>query len=213
VLSVAKDRGKINTNPCETGGRLYSGSRRDVVWSFDDEELYCSSAPAHLYLPLLLGAWTGQRESDLLLLPWSAYDGKRIKLRQGKTGVDVEPPVVGPLKVALDAEKARKRGLLILLNSRGEKWTAGGFRSSFFKLRDKIGLKGRTFHDLRGTAVTRLALAGCTVPEISIFTGLSPDDVQQILARHYLNRDPAIAKNAADKLAKLAEQRTKHRGG
>jgi hypothetical protein len=59
------------------------------------------------------------------------------------------------------------------------------------------------------TAVTRLAFAGCTVPEISIFTGLSPDDVQQILVKHYLNRDPAIAKNAAEKLAKLAETRTK----
>ena len=47
------------------------------------------------------------------------------------------------------------------------------------------------------------------MPEISIFTGLSPDDVQQILAQHYLGRDPAIAENAAAKLAKLAETRTK----
>lgn len=72
-----------------------------------------------------------------------------------------------------------------------------------------MGLQGRTFHDLRGTAAARLALAGCTVPEISVFTGLSPDDVRQILARHYLGRDPAIAENAAAKLAKLAEERTK----
>jgi hypothetical protein len=111
--------------------------------------------------------------------------------------------------VALDAAVREKNDSLLLLNSsRGRPWTEGGFRSSFFKLRDKVGLKGRTFHDLRGTAVTRLALAGCSMPEIGIFTGLAPDDVQQILAKHYLNRDPAIAQNAAAKLAKLAEKRT-----
>ena len=32
-------------------------------------------APAHLHLPLLLALWTGQRQGDLLRLPWSAYDG------------------------------------------------------------------------------------------------------------------------------------------
>jgi hypothetical protein len=45
--------------------------------------------------------------------------------------------------------------------------------------------------------VTRLALAGCSAPEISIFTGPSPDDVRQILAKRHLNRDPKIAENAA----------------
>ncbi|HWE20132.1 MAG TPA: integrase, partial [Hyphomicrobiaceae bacterium] len=136
-------------------------------------------------------------------------NGTRVRLRQSKTGEYVDIPVVGPLKVVLDAAlKANPESLLMFNNSFGRPWTEGGFRSSFFKLRDKIGLKGRTFHDLRGTAVTRLALAGCTVPEISIFTGLSIDDVQQILAKHYLNRDPKIAENAAAKLAKLAETRT-----
>jgi hypothetical protein len=29
---------------------------------------------------------TGQRQGDLRKLPWSAYDGERIRLRQGKGG-------------------------------------------------------------------------------------------------------------------------------
>jgi integrase len=209
VLSVAKDRGKITVNPCEKGGRLYSGSRRDVVWSFEDEELYCAQAPERLYGMLVAGAWTGQREGDLLRLPKTSYNGKRVRLRQSKTGEYVDIPVVGPLKAVLDAAvKANPDSLVMFNSSRKRPWTEAGFRSSFFKERDRLGLKGRTFHDLRGTAVTRLAFAGCTVPEISVFTGLSPDDVQQILAKHYLNRDPKIAENAAEKLAKLAETRT-----
>jgi hypothetical protein len=62
-----------------------------------------------------------------------------------------------------------------------------------------------TFHDLRGTAVTRLALAGCTEAEIATITGLSLRNVRAILDTHYLNRDPALAVNAIRKL----EKRTK----
>ena len=64
---------------------------------------------------------------------------------------------------------------------------------------------GVTFHDLRGTAVTRLAVAGCTDAEIATLTGHSLRDVHGILDAHYLNRDPALAESAVRKL----ESRTK----
>jgi len=41
-------------------------------------------APIELQRALILGLHTGQREGDLLRLPWSAYDGVSISLRQGK---------------------------------------------------------------------------------------------------------------------------------
>ena len=49
------------------------------------------------------------------------------------------------------------------------------------------------FHDLRGTAVTRLALERCTEAEIAAITGHSLRDVCSILDTHYLARDPALA--------------------
>lgn len=209
VLSVAKDRGKIDTNPCEKGGRLYDGSRRDIVWSFDDETAYLEKAPAHMRLPLLLAAWTGQRQGDLLRLPWTAYDGTKIRLRQSKTGTRVEVPVVGPLKIALDkASRNKHDSVLILNNSDGKPWTENGFRSSWSKARDKAGLAGLTFHDLRGTAVTRLKLAGCDEAETALYTGLSLTDVSAILERHYFHRDPRLAESAGAKLAKLFAELT-----
>lgn len=57
-----------------------------------------------------------------------------------------------------------------------------------------------TFHDLRGTAVTRLAKAGCTVPEIATITGHSLKDVGTTLDSHYLNRDSALGESAIRKL-------------
>ena len=207
VLSVAADRGKIKDNPCTKGGRLYQSKRVDNIWTLDDEAAFFKSAPPHLHLPLLLGLWTGQREGDLLRLPWSAYDGSVIRLRPRKTitkkkprGVAVTIPVGEPLKKILDEMAQNKKGLLIVLNSDGQKWTEDGFRSSFGKARDRAGLLGLHFNDTRGTAVTRLALTGSTSPEIATITGHSLRDVCAILDAHYLSRDTAMAWNAIRKL-------------
>lgn len=198
VLSWALNRGLVAANPCEKGGRIYHGSRADKVWTADDEAAFLKSAPAHLHLPLLLALWTGQRQGDLLRLPWSAYDGTHIRLRQSKTGARVSIPVGAPLKAALD--RATKHGPLILTSTDKRPWTADGFRASWGKAQRKAGIVGVTFNDLRGTAVTRLAIAGCTEAEIGTITGHALRDVRSILDSHYLHRDPALAESAIRKL-------------
>jgi integrase len=206
ILSVAKDRGKIAVNPCEKGGRLYDGTRVDFVWSIEDETTFLKHAPAHLHLPLLLALWTGQRQGDLLLLSWSAYNGTHIRLRQSKSRrrrarpVYVNIPVGAPLKVALDTATKNKHSTLILVNSDGRPWTPDGFRASWGKACKKAGIQKVTFNDLRGTAVTRLALVGCTEAEIAAITGHSLRDVRSILDAHYLHRDQALAESAIRKL-------------
>lgn len=59
---------------------------------------------------------------------------------------------------------------------------------------------GVTFHDLRGTAVTRLARVGCTEAEIATITGLSLYAVRSILDANYQHRDQALADSAIKKL-------------
>jgi integrase len=198
VLSWGLDRGLVAANPCEKGGRLYRGSRAEKTWTAADEQAFLARAPSHLRLPLLLALWTGQRQGDLLRLPWSAYDGKHIRLHQSKTGARVVIPVGAPLKAALDV--AAKRSPIILTNSDGKPWTSDGFRASWRKACAAAGVTGVTFHDLRGTAVTRLAIARCTEMEIAVITGHSLRDVHAILDKHYLARDPALAENAIRKL-------------
>jgi integrase len=207
ILSWAADRGLVPANPCVRGGRLYRGSRADKIWTDADEAAFQSAALPQLQLPLLLALWTGQRQGDLLRLPWPAYDGTHIRLRQSKTGMRVTIPVGAPLKIALDAASKTRAGpfATILVNSEGKAWTADGFRSSWRKACAAAGVVGVTFHDLRGTAVTRLALVGCTEMEIATFTGHSTRDVRSILDANYLHRDPALAESAIRKL----ERRTK----
>ena len=168
VLSVAKDRGTITLNVCERGGRLYEADRAEIIWTSDNITAFCNVASDELQFALLLALWTGQRQGDLIRLSWSQYDGKHIRLRQsngrkkkGKKRVVI--PAGDTLRAALDERRPKKAEGTILRNTFGEPWTSDGFRTSWGKACEKAGLADQDlhFHDLRGTAVTRLALAGC----------------------------------------------------
>jgi integrase len=202
VLSVAKDRGLISLNVCERGGRLYEADRAEIIWQPDHIKAFCAVASPELALGLLLALWTGQRQGDLLRLAWTNYDGTHIRLRQGKTKARVVIPVGAPLKAALDARRPEKPEGAILRNTFGEPWTGDGFRASWGKAFDKANLGDFDlhFHDLRGTAVTRLALAECTVPQIASITGHSPHDVEEILKAHYLGGQAELADQAIVKM-------------
>lgn len=210
VLSVAKDRGRIAVNPCERGGRLYTADRKDALWTEELIGRFLAHASPQLRLAMLMALWTGQRQGDLLRLTWEAYDGRAIRLRQKKTGARLVVPVGKPLREALDQERQARTDqaiatIQILLNSRNQAWSSDGFRTSWGKACKAAGVKGVTFHDLRGSAVTRLAVAGCTVPEIAAISGHSLKDVEDILQAHYLGRDVRLAESAIRKL----ERKTK----
>jgi integrase len=208
VISWAFDWGLAPDNPCKRPGLLYKANRSDKVWTPEQEAAFYEKAPQHLHLALTLGLWTGQRQGDLLALTWSAFDGEHIRLKQSKGKVPVLVPVGGPLLKALKTARAKLSAedkknldsLPILVNTKGRAWTSYGFSCSWRKACAKAGVKGVTFHDLRGTAVTRFALAGCTVPEIVTITGHSLRDVGSILDTHYLKRDPELARSAIRKL-------------
>jgi integrase len=199
VLSFAKDRGIILINPCEKGGRLYVADRGDKIWSEDDIAAVLSVASYEIRLALILALWSGQRQGDLLRLPWSAYESPYIRLRQSKGRRRVAMPAGTPLRAVLDSTE--RRGPLILMNPRGRPWTSDGFRTSWSKACDRAGNSDLTFHDLRGTAVVRLAIAGASVPQIAAVTGHSLKDVEAILDAHYLGCDIQLAEAAVLKLA------------
>ena len=200
ALSWALDRGMISVNLLERPGRVWSGSRAEKVWSNADEERFLEVASPQMALALMLGLWTGQRQGDLLRLTWKAYDGQFIRLRQSKTDVHVTVPVGKPLKAILDTTS--RLSPFIISSEDDRPYTSDGFRASWRKTCDRAGVKGLTFHDLRGTAVSRLASAGATEMEIAAITGHAVGDVRSIMDKCYFNRDPAMAVRAMQKLEK-----------
>jgi integrase len=125
----------------------------------------------------------------LLRLPWSAYDGERITLRQSKGRTIVSVRCTKALRALLDT--APRRGVFVLATALGRAWKKRWFDECWNGAYLASGINTDLhFHDLRGTAITMLAEAGCTVPEIAAITGHSLKHVTHILET-YLARTRA----------------------
>jgi integrase len=100
-------------------------------------------------------------------------------------------------------ETMPRTGTVILTNSRGLPWRPNAFRKAWGAAVAKAVIKDRTFHDLRGTAVTRLSEAGATPQEIASWTGHTLRSVTAILEK-YCARTDALAIAALHKLERGA---------
>jgi integrase len=205
VLNWGKRRGKLPANPCRDQGveKVYTTNRRDKVWTDAQIAAFKAAASPEIAFAMDLGFWTLQRQGDLLELPWSAYDGDVITLKQNKTGAEVVVPVAGPLKKVLDAMP--RKSPIMLVNQSGIPWSDDGFRVMWAKTCHKAGVAnsrsgGVTFHDLRGTGASRMGQAGCTTIEIASITGhgLESGTARSSLDG-YVRRDLSVARSAIAK--------------
>jgi hypothetical protein len=109
MLTWAVDRGQTTGNYLRGFRRLYHADRSEIIWLPEHIAAFMEVAPIEMQRALILGLHTGQREGDLLRMPWSAYDGVRISLRQGKArrggklGQLIEIPCTSALRRMLDS--------------------------------------------------------------------------------------------------------------
>jgi integrase len=197
LISWGRDRGLTTYRPPSRMKRTYKSDRADKIWLLEHISAFRAAASEQLWWALVLALETGQRQGDLIRLPWKSYDGTWLQLKQQKTGRRVAIPVSKDLKGTIEA--IPQLSPIILTATHGRPWTSDGFRTSWAKAATKAKITGLTFHDLRGTAVTRLAECGCTEAEIASITGHSLGSVSTILDR-YLARTKGLALAAISKL-------------
>jgi integrase len=169
VLNFGIEHGWLQHNPAARIKPFKCGPSHRI-WSDAEIAAMTSAAAGEVALPCLIALHTAQRQADVLRLPWSAYDGSTIRLRQGKTGVPLVLPVPVELAVVLDA--LARRSLVICLTESGRPWSSPHFAHRFAAVRKDLGLAGDLhFHGLRHTAATRLAESGASAHEIQAMTG------------------------------------------
>lgn len=200
LMSFGVREGFIASNPARSFKQYRERPRRQV-WSHGEEARFLAVCGREIALAYLLAVYTAQRQGDVLRLPWSAYDGEVIRLRQGKTGAELEIPVAARLRRALD--EAPRASPVICVRADGRPWAADHFRHVFARAVSRARLQDRRFQDLRRTAVVRLAEAGCTVPEVASITGHSMDTCHRIIERYL----PRTRRLAAAAIAKLEDYR------
>ena len=210
MLTWAVGRGIFTTNNVRGFKRLYHSDRSEIIWLPEHITPFMSTASVEMQRALILALHTGQREGDLLRLPWSAYDGSRISLRQGKSKRGtrsaplIEIPCTATLRRMLDSMP--RVSTLILTTKTGRSFKKRYFARQWEAATKNAGLQSVSlpglddpvelhFHDLRGTAVTLLSEAECTPQQIATITGHSLKTVHRILER-YLARTRGLADQA-----------------
>jgi integrase len=210
MLTWAVERGNITANHLRGFKRLYHADRSEIIWLPEHIAAFMSVAPLEMQRAMILALHTGQRQGDLLRLPWSGYDGSTITLRQGKArrGRMLAPPVPIPCTAALRRmlDSMERISPLILITKTGQSFKKRYFARLWDETATAAGLESITlpgfdepvrlhFHDLRGTTVTLLSESGSTPQQIATITGHSLKTVNRILER-YLARTSGLAEQA-----------------
>lgn len=204
VLAWGVRRGLLEFNRAAGVEKLSNADRREKTWSAAQVDAFMNVASEPMKRAMIFALETGQRQGDLITLGWGAVQGNVIHLRQAKTGVRVAVPISAALRECLDAVP-RGDATTILTKPDGRPWEikGNGFRSAWRLTCQAAGIKGVTFHDLRGTFVTRRLSEGWTTQEVAMCTGHTLRDLASLDT--YADRGAiaeATAKRISERLAR-----------
>lgn len=223
MLSFAVSRGVIGSNPAEGIKPLRIASEGFHTWTDGEIAAFEARWPVgtreRLAFDLLL--CTAQRSGDVRQMGRQHLQGGFLKVRQEKTGAELELPLHEALKASLATVPANQ--MLFLQTGQGRGFTAAGFGNWFKDACRAADLPHCSAHGLRKAAATRLADAGCSESEIMAFTGHSTSkEVKRYTAKRDQKRlaEAALRKsqgteseqtmaNPADRLAKTAAKALK----
>lgn len=179
VLSFGMAEGKLQGNACTGIPRIYRSNRSEIIWTEDDIAAIRETTSAEVMWAIRLAALTGLRKGDLLKLSWSHVQEHSIEMRTGKSSQRKTAiiPIYRELRELL--EEIPKRATTILTNQEGLPWKTG-FDASFMRYKNKAGID-KHFHDLRGTAATKMFLAGLTIREIAEMFTWGEDQVERLI--------------------------------
>ena len=171
MLKWCKKRGLITENRASGIEDVYKADRTEKVWTPAQEKQLIDVAPAHIQRAVILASETGLSQEDLLVLRWSDISGNVITANRLKNGNAAAIPI-SPRLAAMLAE-APRTAEVILTGARGAAMNpkGNGLRSDFALARAKAKIEDRTFHDLRGTFITRRRSMGWTAEETALCSG------------------------------------------
>jgi hypothetical protein len=163
---------------------------------------------------------TQEKTDATIAVPHAPWVAGRIEAELKRRDARLAAKLAGKVVAIGDAREVAGRNdrPLLICETTGEPWAASYFQHMFAKIRaaaadDDKGAGWHTFtmpdgseqplaeldfRHLRHTAVTELALASCTIPEIASITGHTIKSVHAILQR-YLVMNSAIAAAAMAK--------------
>lgn len=175
IVGWAYDRGLLMHHHLRGGGLVYEADRAEIIWPDAARDAYAKLAPAPELDALDAALETGIRPSDLVKLDRSKImptpGGRRILVKTAKRKRMASIPVTPRMAQIIDRAPAEGP---ILRNASGRPWTSSYLTQRVKKYARKAKLAEELhLYDCRGTACTRLLLAGASLSEIAVYFGWS----------------------------------------
>jgi integrase len=216
VFRRAREWGFNVENPCQGVSRPAARPARFAVMSEDEQRLLiqaCERGPEWLPLIVRLALTTGMRQGELRRLNWRHVHKEWLHLPETKNGGSRDVPLTAAAESVINdlREKLPRRfdgwvfGDPDLLSAEGgfTEWQVQqAYGDAARWAEEHLGVRKRTFHDLRHVALTALAELHDNVIELQRTSG---HKTLAVLAR-YLNETP-------DKTARKVRERETRRGG
>ena len=146
---------------------LQENNVRQGFFTEEEFKLLRAVLPDYVKVPLIMAYWTGMRAGEILKLRWEQVDLERglLRLEPGTTKNNRGRliPLVNEVTEALWQWKQlmllRDPSCPWVCHYRGKRLLAVPTKS-WRKACERVGLKGKLFHDLRGTAIRKMVRAG-----------------------------------------------------
>lgn len=184
VLNGAVREGAIAKNPCQVVGAGADRARERTVASPAEVAALVEAITPRYRAAVLLAAWCGLRRGEVLglfredidlaagtvtvrrnrveLLSGKSFDGPP-KTEAGHRTVSIPPHVLPVLREHMTAWAGPER---VFVGQDGRPMRGDTVRQAFGRARDKVGMEGFTFHDLRHTGQTLAASLGATIKDL-----------------------------------------------
>jgi integrase len=227
ILNTAVDDEVLLRNPCRIrGAGVAHSGERPIATVAQVEALADAVYPRYRAL-VLLAAWTGARWGELIALTRDRLDlstgqmridrqfvflraeddqparivAQTPKTAAGRRTVHV-PPHLLPVLAAHLLEHVPPGCELVCPNSKGEPLHRGAFTTVWHRARERAGLPGFHFHDLRHTGNTLAATTGASTRELMARMGHASMRAAVLYQHATSERDQQIAVA----LSELAQQ-------
>lgn len=217
VLNTAVRDGAISVNPCNIPGAGTDRAKERPIATIGQVAALIDAITPRYRAAVLLAAWCGIRRGEVLALHRDDIDlkGATVTIRRnriellstsrafdappktdaGKRTVSVPPHVLPVLAVHMDQWAGADR---VFVGRDGRPMRGDAVRQAFTRARNKVGMPGFRFHDLRHTGQTLAAATGATTKDLMRRLG----HASPVAANRYLHvvegRDAEIASALSD---------------
>jgi integrase len=199
ILSFGLDQGILQHHHLLKVRKKVKKNRAEIIWTPDEVDLFISKAPGYVGRILRVALETGLRPGDMQILKRSHIEttsngNHRLLMRTRKSsGRNFASIPVTEGLAALIREIPEDQEHLIVASDGEPFRTSEALGSTVSHWRDQLGIRKQLrLYDARGTAVTRLVRAGCTLSELAAHMGWSLAHAAAMLER-YAALDPDMS--------------------